>query len=476
MADPYRHKIIIDPVHGDIGLSELETKILDTATFQRLRHLKQLGFASMVYPNASYSRFAHSLGVLYIMSKVIDVFCRNNKLDENHVQKLRIAALVHDIGHYPYSHLMEYVDWDQYISTYITKKGTAVDTSDPVSPYPKHDDLAKLILTKRSDIASLLHGSNIEPEEIAALIQGEHLEIPTLLHKSLDVDRMDYLLRDSLNTGVPYGRVDLSYILSNLDISDGDVVLSSKARFAAEHLLLARYFMFNTVYLHKTVFGFEEVVRRIILLLLQGGAGIYKSGEQIRNMIEADSHDFLDFHDQYIDSFVDRYARRDDNDALTILCKSARLRRPPKLVYEVVDLYRQEGNQSEDYHRFCWCMEEHLGDLARESDIDEARLIWRETKDVAFEALNPFMSISRAADTNEEELRELVRIRESSGEVVNLIEDSRSIVHHLSQLALKVVRLYAVEPCTDKLAKLRAALDGQLGKNRVSPSNGLVKM
>lgn len=464
MADPYRHKIIIDPVHGDIGLSELETKILDTPTFQRLRHLKQLGFASMVYPNASYSRLAHSLGVLHIMSKVIDVFRRNSRLDAEHVQKLRIAALVHDIGHYPYSHLMEYVDWDQYIATYMTKKGAAADERDPVSPYPKHDDLAKLILTKRSDIASLLHEGNIDPEEIAALVQGEHMEIPNLLHKSLDVDRMDYLLRDSLNTGVPYGHVDLSYILSNLDISDGDVVLGSKARFAAEHLLLARYFMFNTVYLHKTVFGFEEVVRKIILLLLQRDADIYKSGDQIRGMIEADSQEFLDFHDQYLDNFIDRHGRRDDNDALTILCRSVRLRRPAKLVHEVVDLYRKQGNQSKDYHRFCWYMEEHLSDLARESGIDEACLIWKETKDVEFEALNPFTGLSRAAETKEEEYEELVRIKES-GTVVNLIEDRKSIVHHLSQLTLKVVRLYAVESSEDKLAKLKAALTGLLGKN-----------
>ena len=80
MAEEYRQKIIIDPVHGDIGLSELETSLIDSPTFQRLRRLKQLGFASMVYPNASYSRFAHSLGVLHVTSRVIEVFRRSGQL------------------------------------------------------------------------------------------------------------------------------------------------------------------------------------------------------------------------------------------------------------------------------------------------------------------------------------------------------------------------------------------------------------
>lgn len=140
MQDQYRHKIIIDPVHGDIGLSELETKLINTPTFQRLRKLKQLGFASMVYPNASYSRFVHSLGVLHVTSRVIDAFRRNNQLqDDKDVEKLRIASLLHDIGHYPHSHLMEYIDWERYISMYLSKKdSTKESTNQSVNPYPEH--------------------------------------------------------------------------------------------------------------------------------------------------------------------------------------------------------------------------------------------------------------------------------------------------------------------------------------------------
>jgi HD superfamily phosphohydrolase len=96
-----------------------------------------------------------------------------------------------------------------------------------------------MIITKRDDIREELEGAGIDPKEVAALIRGEHQSIPNLLHRSLDVDRMDYLVRDSLSTGVPYGHVDLNYILHNLEVtSEGEAVLSYKARFAAEHLLL----------------------------------------------------------------------------------------------------------------------------------------------------------------------------------------------------------------------------------------------
>jgi HD superfamily phosphohydrolase len=464
MAEEYRHKIIIDPVHGDIGLSEIETHLIDSATFQRLRRLKQLGFASMVYPNATYSRFAHSLGVLHVTSRVTEVFRRSGQLQgDDDIKKLRIAALLHDIGHYPYSHLMELIDWDSYVSGYLEKKRSQNGKNvAKVDRYPKHDKVAGIIITKRQDIKENLEENDIEPAEIAALIEGKHPNIPNLLHQSLDVDRMDYLTRDSLNTGVPYGKVDLNYILNNLEVtSERNTVLNAKARFAAEHLLLARYFMFNTVYLHKTVFGFEEVVRRIILLLLQGKDTIYRSGSEIEKMAVTD--DFLDFHDGYIDKFIDRYAGQNNDEPLTILSKAVKLRRPPKLIHEVFELYdSQRSHPSPKYELFRRCMERDLEQIADNCEIRKECLIWRETKDVEFEALNPFTSISRAPDMKDEEMRELVRIKESSGGITNLIEDEKSIIHYLSQLTLKVIRLYAVEGNASKLEKLKAEVKKRL--------------
>jgi HD superfamily phosphohydrolase len=468
MENDYRHKIIIDPVHGDIGLSELETKIIDTHTFQRLRKLKQLGLASMVYPNASYSRFAHSLGTFHIMSRIINLLHAREKIScEEDVQKLRIAALLHDIGHYPYSHLMEYIDWDSYISWYFSTNESARESgASKIIPYPDHQELGRIIIANRKDIKEVLEKAQIDPNEIAALIEGKHASIPNLLHRSIDVDRMDYLVRDSLNTGVPYGRIDIHYILNNLDIAeDSGIVLNSKARIAAEHLLLSRYFMFNSVYLHKTVFGFEEVVRRIILLLLESESEIYKSGQEIREMVTKDTEEFLDFHDGYIDKFINKYAKVNDNSALAILCKSVKFRNPPRLIHEVIDLYdAQRSSPRSEYVSFRKSMTRELEEIANKCEVDIKRMIWRDTKDVKFEATSPFVSVSSVHDTEtEEEITELVRIKEpSSGKVVNLIQDKKSVIHHLSQLTLKVSRLYVVEPDPKKVLRIREEVESRL--------------
>jgi HD superfamily phosphohydrolase len=463
MENNYRHKIIIDPVHGDIGLSELETKIIDTPTFQRLRRLKQLGLASMVYPNASYSRFTHSLGVLYIASRVIEIFKKRKLItDEEDIQKHRIAALLHDIGHYPYSHLMERIDWEQHIARYLERIDQNGTDGDPqISPYPTHEKLARLIVTKREDIRQILQQAEIDPEEIAALIEGEHPG-PNLLHRSLDVDRMDYLARDAFNTGVPYGKVDLNYILNNLDVVDENrIVLNSKARVAAEHLLIARYFMHNTVYFHKTVLAFEEIVRKIILMLLAQGDDIYKSGDEIEKLICDDSNEFLDFHDGYLDRFIDNRALLEDDNPLTVLCRCVRLRQPPRLIREHSELYKPKDERlSPECTNFKGCQKK-LSKIAEECGISPDHLIFSE-QEVGFESMEPFVSISQTPDAQEQEIERLIHIKEPSGKCKPLVADPNSIIHHLSNLRLKKICLYAVGADEKKAEEIKNAVQKRL--------------
>jgi HD superfamily phosphohydrolase len=353
MEDEFRHKIIIDPVHGDIGLSKLETELIDTPTFQRLKGIKQLGLAHTVYPGARHTRFEHSLGVMHIMSRILESFRSKDKdaVPEDHLRNLRIAALLHDIGHYPYSHLTERIDWGS-AQKYMSKKGQSEggDASQP-KEYPKHERLGEIVITERKDIKEKLEGNKkkIDPKDIAALVKGQHQSIPNLLNASLDVDRLDYLVRDSLNTGLPYGRVDLNYIVNNLELTEQkEIVVHAKARSSVEHMLLGRYFMFNTVYMHKTVFAFEEIVRKIVFILWEKGK-IYKSGEEIEKMARADSDEFLAFDDGYLDKLIDKYADDKRDKKLADLCKAVKLRKPPKLVYEISELTFDDSNPSEEY-------------------------------------------------------------------------------------------------------------------------------
>ena len=451
MGEEFRHKIIIDPVHGDVGLSKLETELIDTPTFQRLRRIKQLGFAYTVYPNARHSRFEHSLGVMHIMSRILETFRSQDEgsVSEDDFRKLRIAALLHDIGHYPYSHLTEKIDWDS-AQKYISKKGEPEEeeTSTP-KKYPKHDKLGEIVITERKDIKEKLEKNNIDPQDIAALVGGQHQAIPNLLNASLDVDRLDYLVRDSLNTGLPYGKIDINYIVNNLELTNKmEIVVRAKARSSIEHMLMGRYFMFNTVYMHKTVFAFEEIIRKIVLMLWEKEK-IYKSGDEIEAIARADSDDFLAFDDRYLDKLIDEFANDGRDLNLAALCKAVKLRKPPKLVCEISELAREEDNPTEEYTvlRRNWNTKVKEFSEDKEIEIPVERWIFRDIKGPEFEKLHPFMSLAEAREFMESgslELRELVKVKERSGTITNLVEDKRSVLHYVSRLKPKLCRVYVL--------------------------------
>jgi len=468
MEDEFRYKIIIDPVHGDIGLSKLETELIDTPTFQRLRRITQLGFAYTVYPNARHSRFEHSLGVMHIMSRILESLRSKDKnaVSKDDFRKLRIAALLHDIGHYPYSHLMEKIEWDP-TQKYIRKKGQGEGQEiSPFKKYPKHDRLGEIVITQRKDIKERLQGNDIDPKEIAAIVKGQHQEsILNLLNASLDVDRLDYLVRDSLNTGLPYGRVDLNYLVNNLELSketeEKELVVREKARSSIEHMLMGRYFMFNTVYMHKTVFAFEEMIRRIVKILWEKGK-IYKSGEEIEEMARSDSDDFLDFDDGYLDKLIDKYARSKRDKKLAVLCKAVKLRKPPKLVCEVSELAWDDSNPSPKYTILRQNWDTKVKEFSKEIGVTEECWIFRDIKGPEFEKVHPFMSLAEARElreTTDPELRELVKLKKSSGEIMNLLEDKSSVLHYMSRLKPRLCRVYVIGIDDTKANQIRAKIE-----------------
>jgi len=404
-----------------------------------------------VYPNASHSRFAHSLGVFHIMSRMIDLLVDKGKFTEADRRIMRVAALLHDIGHYPYSHLMEFVDRDRHRASYLlnpkVKRGSA--PAPKVERYPDHEKIGQLVISKREDMFQPLKANDIDPEEIASIIRGEHTRqaFNQLIHSSLDMDRMDYLVRDALGTGVPYGKIDLHYLLSNLDVTDqGEVVVSYKAAAAAEHFLVARYFMFKTVYMHKTTFAFEALLRHILFLLREHG-DIYRDGSEIENLVLKD--EFIEFHDGFVDKLVNEYSRKKSPKDVVLLCKALKGRHPPKLVHEVAVLSRQSEGTPSEYALFVKDRGARVKALVAKFNIDRSRWIWEDPKDLKFESLGPFVTLSEAADITADETAELIRVRMRDGLIRPLVEDKNSIVHHLSQLKLRMSRLYVVGPVSD---------------------------
>ena len=231
-------RIFHDPIHKEIvfdsGKPEelMIMELIDTVAFQRLRRIKQLGPASLLFHGAESSRFTHSIGVFCIARKIYErliesksSFCENKFV-------LYGAALLHDLGHGPLSHTSE----------------TIFDHN--------HEKWSQKLVKNYSPINSILKKFDNElPRQIGGLFESKHLfskPLKTLISSEIDCDRLDYLLRDSYNTGTKYGLVDLERIVSALTFSpDGNIAIKPKGVIAIEHFLVLRNLMYRTIYNHR---------------------------------------------------------------------------------------------------------------------------------------------------------------------------------------------------------------------------------
>ncbi len=239
-------KNVYDELHGYIPLNEVELKVVDTPTFQRLRRIKQLAQAWYVYPGAVHTRFSHSLGVMYLMGIIAGKLVQEGLIPRDDIQLLKLAALLHDIGHTPFSHGVEH---------YFIHKFKL-----------RHEELSRWVIEEDPYITDALVEYGFEPKEVAAIVAGLHKEIVynELLSSDLDVDRLDYLLRDALHTGVAYGLIDLDRIVQTITVdSEGYIAVPQKAVQAVENFYMARLHMYRTVYYHKTITSYQLLIALI---------------------------------------------------------------------------------------------------------------------------------------------------------------------------------------------------------------------
>src|SRR3984893_16596786 len=273
---------IRDPIHGAIELTPDERALVDSPQYQRLRNVKQLGFADLAFPGATHTRYAHGLGAMAMATKVFDAVAPQLALDANDRarsrQTLRLAVLFHDLGHAPLSHATEAIMppvADLRVPEWARESGTR---------RAGHEDYTlKLVLDSAlaAEIRRRFSSGGIEPEHIAGLICGRPPPgaypyrsggrdlLPVLrqvVSGELDADRMDYLQRDSFFTGVNYGKFDADWIVQNLAAVQRDdrvyLGLQHRAVFAFEDFLLSRYHMFLSVYFHSTSVGYEVLLQR----------------------------------------------------------------------------------------------------------------------------------------------------------------------------------------------------------------------
>lgn len=260
-------RVIRDPIHNYITVdNKVIFDLIDTPQFQRLRRIKQLGGTSQAYPGGEHSRFSHSLGVYYIIRRMVGKSVIKNYLNDYEYLCAMAAGLLHDIGHGPFSHSFEDIFAGQ------------------------HEEYTVKIIRECPEIATILN--QVSPtmvEDVCAIIEKTHPNriLIGLVTSQVDADRMDYLLRDSYFTGVSYGQFDLARIIRCIRVVDGKIVFKNSGVQAIEDYILARYHMYWQVYFHPTGRSYEMILKAIFRRIKQ----LYANG-----------YDFGDIH--YLDPFL----------------------------------------------------------------------------------------------------------------------------------------------------------------------------
>jgi HD superfamily phosphohydrolase len=318
------------PIHGTLLVSQREIKLVDHASFQRLRNIKQLGFADLSFPGATHTRYAHSLGAMHVATRLFDRLFPGSsdrgredapelpeRVRARFRQTVRLAMLFHDLGHAPLSHTTE------LLMPAVGELGLGSFAGDDVTRRASHEDYTlKIVLD--SSLGQLIESQfndsdGILAKDVAELIVGTTWQEASLrfrhagvdyapalrqiVSSECDADRMDYLQRDSFYSGVNYGKFDADWLIDNVVAVEeqGQMFMGirSRAIFSFEDFLLSRYHMFATVYLHYTPVIFEKMLTRYFETSRQGGKSEFS--------LPAD---------------IDRYTQLDDMDLMMALRKS----------------------------------------------------------------------------------------------------------------------------------------------------------
>ena len=235
-----KNKILNDPIYGFITIpSELIYKIIEHPYFQRLRRISQLGLSYLVYPGAHHTRFHHAIGAMHLMQKAVRVLKRKNiKVSEEEEEALLIAILLHDIGHGPFSHALEHS-----LVRNISHENISIQYMHKLNR----------IFKNRLSLAIKIFQNNYKKKYLHQLISSQ-----------IDVDRLDYLNRDSFYSGVAEGIVNSTRIIDMYNVYKGQLVIDYKGLYTAEKFLLSRKLMYLQVYMHKTVLSAEHTLMNIL--------------------------------------------------------------------------------------------------------------------------------------------------------------------------------------------------------------------
>ena len=226
---------IKDPVHGYVYITKQEKEIIDSYPVQRLRRLRQLAGSEYVYPGANHTRFEHSVGVMYLAGKVTENPNISRLIDENEAETVKIAGLLHDVGHGPFSHVFEHLLDKELHKT--------------------HEDITQWII-RNSELKDTLKNNGYDPTEVGKLATGKLHKpkkafLDQIISSAVDVDKQDFIVRDTHHTGAEYGFIDIFRLIHALDVLKENLAIDLGALSALESLIIARIESFKSIYFHR---------------------------------------------------------------------------------------------------------------------------------------------------------------------------------------------------------------------------------
>jgi HD superfamily phosphohydrolase len=407
---------ITDPIHKFIRFTELEKKIIDSNVFQRLRRIKQLAGAHLVYPAAQHSRFEHSLGTMHVAGLAGEHLFSMGVIDKESIQELRVASLLHDIGHGPFSHLFEE-------ALKVTGNGN-------------HETLGAKIICK-TEIGEILSDYGFSPQTISEISFGNSkVKFKNeIISGSLSSDLMDYLPRDGYFTGVEYGKVDYNRIINSFRVTDSkSLALDISSFYSFESMIISRFEMFRAVYFHKTVRSAEVMLLHSILL-----------SSDILNLKGLALSDYLNLTDE---SIICNISSSQNNKVAKEMISKYLDRKLLKCVYE--RFIRKRDNYTKLNRDK---IEELRLEIARLANIDEKK-IFLDTYGISLVPLAP----------NKQEMKSILLVSED--EFFKQPVSNLSLVNSITGY-LDMIRVYTNHKDRKKITKIsKEVLDKELPKKQ----------
>jgi HD superfamily phosphohydrolase len=459
-------RVIYDVLYGFVPITECEEQIINSPFFQRLRWIKQLSFANYIFPGAEHNRFAHVIGVMHSMQKMLenlglavpdsDLFDSKARSEEALLHKsLRIAALLHDIGTFPFSHTVE-AGYLRHGSPHHEKAGRS---KSPKNLPNSHEHLGSFIIKNtryEGGLTQILEKFGLDPQMISKIIKGDspYFIANQLMHSDLDADRMDYLIRDAHYTGIKYGQFDREYVLANLalyDVGNGQLGFGVRenALRAIEDFLIARFSWYSQVVKNTGSAKFDVLSTSIAHALLEHQI-LYKF-QDLLQMIEDRDERFFWWNDTYFMTLcqLERLEKSIQDPHVHERIEMLLYRKPPKTVRHPSFGHRLLHNDTRDgeRQRLSAEIQEHLLEMNRVlkkfgrgnewllADIPE--------KDVVF------TNLARRGIQE----RDPIKVVSKSGTAQLLTDHEQSLLKPLSQYSNFIPSAYANPPAIALLTR-----------------------